>query len=336
MEREREELKPGYRRLLEAGEMEARAGRLEALLERCHVCPRECGARRLEGGIGPCFGGRRAAVASWCDHHGEEPPISGQRGSGTIFLAGCNLRCVYCQNWQISQRFERAAEQELDDEALAGVMLELERRGCHNINFVSPTHFAPQLAAAIAAAARRGLGLPIVYNTNGYDSVELLRGLEGFVDIYLPDLKYADPETGRQYSRVRDYPAHARAALAEMWRQVGPLRLDERGIARRGMIVRHLVLPNGLADSEESLAWLKETCGTEVTLSLMAQYYPAHLVAKQPERWALLGRGVTAREYSRVVERAQRLGFTDLLIQDEALAPEFYRPDFEKEHPFEG
>ena len=268
------ETSPGYLALLASGELTHRVTALESLMVACCLCPRACGARRLAGGIGPCFGGRHAAVASWCDHHGEEPPISGRAGSGTIFLAGCNLRCVYCQNFQISQRFQHAAEQELDADALADLMLDLQRRGCHNINFVSPTHFVPPLAAGVEVAARRGLKLPIVYNTNGYDSIEALRLLEGIVDIYLPDLKYADAETGRELSRVRDYPSHARAALAEMWRQVGPLRLGADGVARRGMIVRHLVLPNGLADSEESLRWLRDTCGPELTLSLMAQYYP--------------------------------------------------------------
>lgn len=326
-----DQFQPGYRRLLDSGELDERAARLEALLERCRICPRRCGARRLAGGIGPCFGGRRAAVASWCDHHGEEPPISGQRGSGTIFLAGCNLRCVFCQNFQISQRFRRAAEQEMDAEELAGVMLELQRRGCHNINFVSPTHFVPQIVAALAAAARRGLTLPIVYNTNGYDSLEILLMLDGIVDIYLPDLKYADAEVGRELSRVRDYPEHARAALAEMWRQTGPLRLARDGTALSGTIVRHLVLPNDLADSEASLRWLRQACGPDVTLGIMAQYYPAHHAGRYP----LLSRGVTPREYSRVVELAQRLGFHDLLVQDVEEAPEFYRPDFVREHPFE-
>ena len=188
----------------------------------------------------------------------------------------------------------------------------------------------PQIVAALAVAAGRGLTVPVVYNSNGYDGLESLEQLDGVVDIYLPDLKYADDDEARRYSRVPDYVTHARTAIAEMWRQVGPLRLDENGLARRGMIVRHLVLPNGLADSEDCLDWLRETCGPRVTISLMAQYYPAYHAGRYP----LLNRRVTATEYGRVVTHAQRLGFENLLVQDEGLAPEFYRPDFNREHPF--
>jgi putative pyruvate formate lyase activating enzyme len=287
---------------------------------------------RRAGAIGPCFGGWRAAVASICDHHGEEPPLSGTRGSGTVFFANCTLRCLYCQNHQISQAYRKKRPDELEPVALAERLLELQARGCHNINFVSPSHYAPQMVRAIGAAGRRGLRVPIVYNSNGYDALEVVRLLDGIIDIYLPDLKYGDDAAAQRYSRVRAYVGHARAAVAEMWRQVGPLALDADGLGRRGMIVRHLVLPNGLADSEASLAWLREACGPDVTLSLMAQYYPAHKAARE----ALLSRPIHPREYARVIECAQRLGFHDLLIQNEHLAPEFYRPDFERAHPFEG
>ncbi|MCL5269751.1 MAG: radical SAM protein [bacterium] len=330
--------RPGYLGLAETGELSRRVERLRTLLEPCRLCPRGCGAERLSDRIGACFSGRRAQVASWCDHHGEEPPLSGTRGSGTVFFANCNLRCVYCQNHQISQRFRRfseadptgrAGEGELTAESLAAVLLALQARGCHNINFVSPTHFAPQMAEAVALAAARGLRLPIVYNTNAYDSPEALRLLEGIVDVWLPDLKYGDAETGRRYSRVRDYPAHARAAIVEMWRQGGALRLGEDGTARRGVIVRHLVLPNDLADSEASLRWLREAA-PGATLSLMAQYFPAHHALRHP----LLARRATAREYARVIDLAVGLGFREILAQNPADAPDHYRPDFEHEHPF--
>jgi putative pyruvate formate lyase activating enzyme len=321
---------PAYMNLLARGELPRRVEQLREMLSPCRLCPRACGARRLEGGIGPCFGRSRPAVAAFCDHHGEEPPISGTRGSGTVFFAGCNLRCLYCQNHQISQGFDRGGQNEVETEQLADMLLLLQARGCHNINFVSPTHFAAQMAEAVLTAARRGLRLPIVYNTNGYDSLEVLRLLDGIVDIYLPDLKYGDNETARRCSRVRGYVGHARSALAEMWRQVGPLQVGPDGVGRHGMLVRHLVLPNDLADSEVSLEWLRKECGPDVKLSLMAQYFPAHRAGRE----VLLNRPVTFREYARVVQYAQKLGFHDLFIQDERLAPDFYRPDFGREHPF--
>lgn len=324
---------PGYLDLFERGLLEWRVERLEKLLAPCRVCPRRCGVDRRGGRIGACFSAWRPVVSSYCDHHGEEPPISGRSGSGTIFFANCNLRCVYCQNHQISQRFDRTCSGEVAPARLAEMMLELQAAGCHNINFVSPTHFAPQMARALWSAAGQGLRLPIVYNSNGYESGEVLQLLEGVVDIYMPDLKYGDGDHARRYSHVRGYPDHARMALAEMWRQVGPLQRDARGVARRGMLVRHLVLPNGLADSEQVMETLAEICGTDPgpAISLMAQYWPAH----RADRYPLLARRIHAGEYRRAVERAVGLGFEDLLIQDRLLAPESYQPDFDRDHPFE-
>jgi putative pyruvate formate lyase activating enzyme len=327
---------PGYLRLLHSGELARRVETLEALLgPTCRVCPRLCAVDRAADELGPCFAGARAAVSKTCDHHGEEPPIAGAKGSGTVFFSNCNLRCVYCQNHQISQQFKRGSAGEnrpgeLEPAELAERLLNLQARGCHNINFVSPTHYVPQLARAVLLAAGRGLHLPIVYNTNAYDSLEAIRLLDGIVDIYLPDLKYGDNAVGQEYSRVNGYVDHARAAIAEMWRQVGPLQLGGDGLARRGLIIRHLVLPNDLADSELTLDWIKVTLGTGVTLSLMAQYYPTN----KAERYTLINRRITSREYVRVIEYAQKLGFTELLIQDEHIAPEYYQPDFSQEHPF--
>jgi len=210
------------------------------------------------------------------------------------------------------------------------MMLELQSRGCHSINFVSPTHFTPQMAKAIQIAASMGLSLPIVYNTNAYDSVEVIRLLDGIVDVYLPDLKYASDDAGQKYSHVREYVPNARASILEMWRQVGPLRLNESGLARRGVIIRHLVLPNDLADSFDCLQWIRDEIGPDVTLSLMAQYYPTN----KAERDVLLNRKITMREYERVVERALKLGFTNIMTQEHHKASEYYRPDFSLDHPF--
>src|SRR5213593_763084 len=221
MSEELRQVEASYRRLLENGELRRRVEGLEALLERCTVCPSDCLNNRLKDEIAACYSGRLPIVSSYTAHFGEEPPLVGTRGAGNIFFGNCNLRCVYCQNYQISQAHKEQIKNEVTHERLAEMMLELQARGCHNINFVSPTHFAPQMARAILIAAEKGLRLPIVYNTNAYDSVEVLRLLDGVVDIYLPDLKYADSDAGFQYSKVRDYAVHARAAVKEMHRQMG-------------------------------------------------------------------------------------------------------------------
>jgi len=299
-----------------------------SVLAHCELCPKQCGVNRLAGDRGFCTCGADCVVAHYGPHFGEEPPISGARGSGTVFFSPCNLRCVFCQNYQISQA---ESGEKVSTGQLADIFMDLERRGCHNINLVSPTPYAPQIAVAITRARRRGIAIPFLYNTNAYENRETIRMLDGLIDIYLPDLKYGDDAAARRYSHVRGYVGHARAAIAEMWRQVGPLELGADGLGRRGTIVRHLVLPNDLADSEPSLAWLREACGPDVTLSLMGQYTPAHKAARE----ALLSRTIRPREYARVIECAERLGIHDLLLQDEHLAPEFYRPDFERAHPFE-
>jgi putative pyruvate formate lyase activating enzyme len=325
---------PGYLALHRGGELARRAEALWARLADCDICPQDCRVDRLAGKIAACFSAELPVVSSYVAHFGEEPCLSGSRGAGNVFFGLCNMRCVYCQNFQISQNYKGERRNEVSLERLAEMTLELQERGCHNINFVSPTHFVPQTVKAIALAAERGLRLPIVYNTNAYDSVEVLRRLDGIVDIYLPDLKYAIDETAYDYSFIKGYAGAARAAIAEMHRQVGPLRLGPDGLARRGMILRHLVLPNDLADSEESLTWIAETLGTDVTLSLMAQYYPTNKVDKGRDRWILMNRRITLREYERVVELAERLGFTDVMLQEHHEAGDYYRPDFEREHPF--
>src|SRR5436305_2311820 len=242
------EYRPNYLSLYESGELEERAQALEKMLLSCNICPLDCGNNRIENQIARCFSGRLPIVSSYTKHFGEEPAIVGTRRAGNIFFGNCNLRCVYCQNYQISQAHKEQRRNEVTHERLAEMMLDLQARGCHNINFVSPTHFAPQMARAILIAAEQGLRLPIVYNTNAYDSTEVLRLLDRVVDVYLPDLKYADSADGYTYSKVPDYAARARAALKEMYRQTGDgLVFDGDGLLRRGLVVRLLVLPNDIA-----------------------------------------------------------------------------------------
>src|SRR6267154_1699099 len=249
---------PSYLRLLDQGELPGRIEALEALLERCTVCPRDCLNNRLKDEIAACYSGRLPIVSSYTAHFGEEPALVGKHGAGNIFFGNCNLRCVYCQNYQISQTHKEQLKNEITHERLAEMMLELQARGCHNINFVSPTHFAPQMARSILLAAEQGLRLPIVYNTNSYDSVEVLKLLDGIVDVYLPDLKYSEDDAGREYSKVSEYVRHSRAALAEMHRQMGDsLQYDETGLLKRGLIIRLLVLPNDIAGIGESLQWIR-------------------------------------------------------------------------------
>src|SRR5215470_9547026 len=234
-------MSPKYLELLKKNELAARVEALEEMLRACSICPKDCGNDRLNDEIAACYSGRLPIVASYTAHFGEEPCLSGTKGAGNIFFGNCNLRCVYCQNYQISQTWKEQRKNEVTHERLAEMMLELQDRGCHNIGFVSPTHFAPQMARAILIAAEKGLCLPIVYNTNAYDSVEVLRLLDGIVDVYLPDLKYADDAAGWLYSKVPDYVQSSRAALIEMYRQKGSgLAFGEDGLLRSGLLVRLL------------------------------------------------------------------------------------------------
>jgi putative pyruvate formate lyase activating enzyme len=326
---------PSYLALLETGELRRRVEALERLLESCTVCPLDCGNNRLKGELARCFSGRLPVVSSYTPHFGEEPALSGTRGAGNVFFGNCNLRCVYCQNYQISQTHKEQIKNEVTHERLAEMMLELQGRGCHNINFVSPTHFAPQLARALLLAAERGLRLPVVYNTNAYDSVEVLRLLEGVVDVYLPDLKYADSADGYAYSKVKGYAEHARAALKEMYRQTGDeLVFDEQGLLRRGLVVRLLVLPNDLAGVRESLTWIREELSPRVAVSLMAQYYATNKAATD-ERYTLLSRRITETEWWRAVSLLEEFGMEEGWMQEYDGASHYYRPDFDDpETPF--
>jgi len=326
---------PSYLGLLRTGELRQRVAALEALLERCTVCPRDCLNNRLNDEIAACYSGRLPIVSSYTAHFGEEPPLVGTRGAGNIFFGNCNLRCVYCQNYQISQTHKEQIKNEVSHERLAEMMLELQARGCHNINFVSPTHFAPQMARAVLIAAEQGLRLPIVYNTNAYDSVEVLKLLDGIVDVYLPDLKYAGDAEGFLYSKVRSYASVSRAAITEMHRQMGSeLVYDKDGLLKRGLVIRLLVLPNDIGGVGESLQWIRDELSPGVAVSLMAQYYPTN-VAGSNQRYALLSRRIRETEWLRAVAALDEMGMQEGWMQEFDGAAFYYRPNFDDpETPF--
>lgn len=326
---------PNFLELYRTGELEQRVLQLEKLLESCTVCPKDCGNNRLNDEIAACYSGRLPIVSSFTAHFGEEPALSGTNGAGNIFFGNCNLRCVYCQNYQISQTWKTQKKNEITHERLAEMMLELQERGCHNIGFVSPTHFAPQMARAILIAAEKGLRLPIVYNTNAYDSVEVLKLLDGIVDVYLPDLKYAENDAGFEFSKVRGYTDFARNAIKEMFRQTGEnLVYDENGLLKRGLVIRLLVLPNDIAGIEENLRWIRDELSPKVAISLMAQYYATNKAATD-DRYILLSRRISEREWSKTVELLDELGIEEGFMQEYESASHYYRPDFnDKEKPF--
>ncbi len=293
---------PAYVGLLAGGELHRHVEAAWRHMESCDLCARYCRVNRLESAQGAvCRTGEKAVVASFGPHHGEEEPLSGCAGSGTIFFTWCNLRCVFCQNWDISQR---GLGEVVSTDALAGMMLRLQAMGCHNINLVSPSHVVAQILAAVEVAAGRGLRLPLVYNTGGYDSREALALLDGVVDIYMPDMKYGDAAIAHKYSHVRDYWEVNRAAVTEMHRQVGDLVVDDKGIARRGLLVRHLVLPGGLAGSTKVLRFLAEELSPRTYLNLMDQYRPCYRAAENPP----LDRPLSRDEYMDVLALARRLG----------------------------
>lgn len=321
-------MQPNYLKLFQTGGLEQRVEKLEKLLESCTICPKDCGNNRQKDEIAACYSGALPIVSSYTAHFGEEPALSGTNGAGNIFFGNCNLRCVYCQNYQISQTWKEQKKNEITHERLAEMMLELQAKGCHNIGFVSPTHFAPQMARAILIAAERGLKLPIIYNTNAYDSVEVLKLLDGIVDIYLPDFKYAENDAGFQFSKVRGYTEFARDALKEMFRQTGDeLVFDENGLLKKGLVVRMLVLPNDLAGIEENLIWIKENLSVKVSISLMAQYYATNKAATD-SRYILLSRKISEREWFKAVSLLEDLGFENGFMQEFESASLYYRPDF--------
>ena len=322
---------PEYIALYRSGELERRVKRLEGRLTSCDICPRECGVNRLEGELGFCHSGHLSIGSSYCAHHGEEPALSGSRGSGAVFFGNCNMRCVFCQNYQISQNWEKQKSNEIDCHTLAEYMCYLQDElVCHNINLVSPSHFVPQIARAVLEAVPMGLGIPLVYNTNSYDSLKTLKELDGIISIYLADLKYASDEWADKFSQAPDYVVRSRQAIKEMYRQVGGLVVDGSGVAQQGVIVRHLILPSRLAGSRESLTWLASGVSDKVAVSLMSQYHPMH----RAYQFSQLSRHISLSEYKEVLKVMDEVGLENGWIQKMG-SQEVYLPDFEREgHPF--
>ena len=300
---------PSYLNLHRSGELAHRLEHARELQSPCHLCPRECGALRAKGKKGLCEAGVTARVFRYGPHFGEEPPLTGSGGSGTIFLSGCTLRCSYCQNYRFSQEEEGA---EVSSEELALMFYTLKQQGCHNVNWVTPSHFLPQLLSALSLAAAEGFDLPIVYNTSGYESLETLRILDGCVDVYLADMRYESPEVAARYSGARDYPAINRAAIREMWEQVGVFVIDESGIARKGLIIRHLVLPHGLSGTRGICQFIAEDVSPQAAVSLMSQYTPCHRASRD----AMLRRRVTQDEFSEAVDILAMYGLENGWIQE--------------------
>lgn len=298
---------PSYLKLAETGILSGRVRTAADRLDSCNLCPHLCNTGRNTGKIGFCRAGSNAVISDFGPHFGEEAPLVGRCGSGTIFFAFCNLRCAFCQNYDISWQ---GKGREVTAEELADIMLELKSKGCHNINLVSPTHFVPQIMAALELAVQQGLDLPLVYNTGGYESLKTLRLLEDIVDIYMPDMKYARPETGEKYSGVKNYPDIVKQAVQEMYRQVGNLKTDRYGIAYRGLLIRHLVLPGDLAGTAEIMRFLAETISPEVVVNIMRQYFPAYQAGEYPE----LNRRITGEEYRLALTAAKEAGITPARI----------------------
>jgi len=294
-------LRPGYIDLERSGELERREQALWAMSESCSLCPRECGANRIAGEKGTCGGDNKLKVASYGPHFGEERPLVGKNGSGTIFFSNCNLLCVYCQNWEINHRGDGSLTNDIE---LARIMISLQRRGCHNINLVTPTHLTPFIISSLRLAIADGLRIPLVYNTSGYDSLEVIKLLDGVVDIYLPDFKYQDAEAAALYSRgAQDYPGHVAAAIKEMHRQVGVLQQNQ-GIAQRGLLIRHLVLPENLAGTDIFVKWVVTELSTETHVNIMGQYGPQHQAFKYPP----LSRRPTREEMAQATRWAREAG----------------------------
>lgn len=302
-------MEPSYLKLYEEGILEPRMEKALEILASCTLCPRECGVNRLEGETGFCNIGRKARVASYNAHFGEEGPLVGRNGSGTIFLSSCNLRCSFCQNYEISHLEEGV---EVEPEGIAGLMMQLVKRGCHNINFVTPTHVVPQILEALVPAIKQGLRVPLVYNCGGYESKETLALLEGIFDIYMPDFKFWENEWAKRYCQVPDYRERAMEALKEMHRQVGDLETDDEGIALRGVLVRHLVMPSGLAGTREVMEFIAREISSNTYVNIMDQYRPCGEAHKDE----FINRRLSGEEYREAVDTTKKAGLTRLDPRD--------------------
>ena len=303
----RTSLRSAYVSLWESGELAGRVERALGTLRDCVLCPRDCHVNRLADKFAVCRSGRYVRVSSHFLHFGEEDCLRGTRGSGTIFFAGCNLRCVFCQNFEVSWQVEG----EITSPAkFATMMLQLQQRGCHNINLVTPEHVVPQILEGLLTAVEGGLRLPLVYNTSAYDSLDSLKLMDGVVDIYMPDFKFWDPEMARRYLRAPNYPEAARRAIKEMHRQVGSLKLDEGGVALRGLLVRHLVMPGQIAGTREIMHWIAEELGPDTYVNIMPQYYPAGKVSDMEH--AEINRGLTHEEFQQALQAACDAGLRRL------------------------
>ena len=293
-----EDFEPAYMKLFHSGELYRRSRQALRSLANCKVCPRDCEVNRLNNEHSVCKTGRKARVGSYAPHYGEEDCLRGTNGSGTIFFSLCNLKCVFCQNYDISQDGEGI---EVSPEDLAAMMLDLQNRGCHNINFVTPEHVVPQILEALPLAVQMGLRLPLVYNTGAYDSMESMRMMEGIVDIYMPDFKYWSNERSQKYLKAKDYPETARTVIKEMHRQVGDLVLDENGLAKRGVLLRHLVMPDGLEDAENIMGYLSKEISADTYLNIMSQYFPAGKVSE------IKYQEINRRPYSQELATAEKI-----------------------------
>lgn len=305
-------LYPSYLNLYETGELAERAAAAWEVLRSCTICPQNCRCNRIAGKTGVCRSGTEAIVASWNVHRREEPPISGTRGAGSIFFGYCQARCTYCQNFPLSQG---GLGHRVGPERLADMMLYLQKKKCHNLDLVTPTHFVPQILAALVLACAKGLRLPIVYNCAGYETLETLKLLDGVVDIYLPDSKYSDDKNALRTSKMPHYVASNQATLREMYRQVGVLQLDEEGIARRGLLIRHLVMPEDISGTREVLRWIAEELAPDTPVSLMDQYFPAWKAVNDP----VLNRRLTWTEYRAAMDALEEFDLTAGYVQEDLM-----------------
>lgn len=309
---------PAYKKLEMEGKLAQRVEQAYAIFEECRLCPRQCGVNRQKGERGLCRAPVKPVIFSANPHFGEEIPLVGREGSGTIFLSNCNLRCVFCQNWPISHK---GKGKEIEDEDLADIMLHLQKLGCHNINLVTPTHVMPNILNATRIALKKGLHLPLVYNTSGYERLEMLKLLDGIVDIYLPDMKYMDADQAAKYSSgALDYPEMATKAIIEMNRQVGELIVDKQGIAIRGLIIRHLVMPNQVAGTEKFTKWVAETLPKSTYVNIMPQYRVEYKAFDYPK----ISRAITMQEFVEAMDWAKKYGLTNLDPKSAAIG-DFYR-----------